>query len=181
MSSTLRSLARYLATALPGAEVRMTGEEGSWARPFCGVLESTPLTSSPHGTAYADCVQGFAIVAYPTAGINAESSRVEAARVRDQLWAAFSVGVDPALFRGQRRHPLRVPRFDYSGVPLYQAVGENRRAGTMRVLDASFSTFADGSGELFTVAGDVRLGWVERLALPPAGLPVVRVGATYEG
>ena len=182
MSSPLRSLTRYVSAALgPGVEVRMTGQDGSWERPFCAVLEATPLASSPHGSAYADCRQGYAIAAYTAQGINAESSRIEAGRVRDQLWQAFNAGVDPVLFRGQRRHPLRIPRFDYRGVPLFQGVGEERRAGTMRVLDASFSVFADTGGDTFTVAGDVRLGWVEAIAIPSTEPLTATVTATFEG
>jgi hypothetical protein len=67
----------------------------------------------------------------------------------------------------RRAHPLRVPLFEYDGVPPGQAASE--RIGWLRVLDPpalnSFTGPSSDSG--YVVSCDVRLGWNEPVGLPP--------------
>jgi hypothetical protein len=182
--NTLRSLARYVALALgEDFEVRFAPDEGAFARPCARVTEATPANSTPHGARHRDLRQTCSVVAFPTEGITAESSLIEAKRVERLLLDAFAKGIDAASFRNGRAHPMRVPLFDYSGVGLREAATDAERIGFMRVVEPpALSTYPDPSDErLYVVTCDVRLGWSECIGVAHDGPLVERVTATPTG
>jgi hypothetical protein len=170
--NVLRSLSRYIALALDGFEIRVAAEEAAgFARPWARIAAATPVAATMHGPRHRECRQSFSVNCFPLAGINGESSLVEALRVEALLLEAFLGGLDERLFSrySDRRHPARVPLFDYSNVPLYEAVTEDRRAGTARVVETpTLRSFPDPNDDLFyTTACVVRLGWNERVTRDP--------------
>jgi len=177
--NALRSIARTVSLALgEDTEVRFSMQEGAASRPFASVTQATPLQSSPRGAAHVELAQTFAISCWPTEGINVESSRVEAERVAGQLREALTIGTDPTLYRAAsgRRHPMRLPMYDYAATGLYEGVGDAQRAGVMRVLgEPSFAVIEEDG--LFAVTASVRVSWSEPITLP-LGPPVQTVTAT---
>ena len=180
--NTLRSLNRYVSLALPDFEVRFAVEEGAFERPYARVAAATPVHSTPRGSHHVELRQAFAITAYPTHGINAESSLLEAARVERLLFVAFAKGIDQASYsaRSQRAHPMRVPLFDYTGIGLREAATDVDRIGYLRVLDppALESSPDPAWDSAYVVTCDLRLGWSESVAPPPMGEIVESVTAT---
>ena len=180
--NALRSLTRYVALALEDFEVRFAIEEGGFQRPFARVAAATPVHSAAHGARHIELHQAFSITAYPTRGINEESSLLEAARVERLLLVAFARGIDQVSYsaRSQRAHPMRVPLFDYTGIGLREAATDLDRIGYLRVLDPpALASSADPAlDSAFVVTCDLRVGWTESVAPPPTGEIVVGVGAT---
>jgi len=169
--NVIRSMVRYCSEALGDEwEVRMAIDE-SFGRPFARVTPATPVASTPHGPAHRDLRQTISIVAFPTEGINAESSAFEAARVERLLLDAFTKGIDAPSFssRSQRAHPMRVPLFDYENVGLRDAA--ITRIGYLKVTDPpAVSYFPDPSStDSYVVTADIRVGWNESVAPPPSG------------
>jgi hypothetical protein len=180
VSSVERSLIRYVALALGDEwEVRPTGGSPAdeFARPFCRVGPSTPATSTPHGARHLLLRQSFAAVAFPAVGQTPEASALEASRVERLLLLAFAQGIDPAAYssRSGRAHPLRVPLFDYAGVPWGVPVPEDARAGFARVIDGpEVQAAADGADpRMFVVALDFRLEWSQYIGRDLSG-PVLQ-------
>jgi hypothetical protein len=165
--NVLRSLARYVALALGEEyEVRLGRDEAAGLeRPAARMVPATPVTSTPHGARHAVRRRTFAITALPVPGINAESSLMEALRIEYLLSEALTGGIDQALFstRSERRHPHRIPLFDYSGLGLYEPASEDRRAGVARVVEPpAIQSFPDPADDLlYTVTCTVRLEWTE--------------------
>jgi hypothetical protein len=168
--NALRSLNRWVALALTDFEVRWAPQEGAFERPCATVTAAAPVSSTPHGKLYRDLAQPFAIVAFPTEGINPESCLLEAARVERLLLDAFTAG----------EHPMRVPLFDYADVPLREPATDDQHAGFMRVLDTpATNSFPDPNADTaYVVTCDVRLGWNESAAPRPSGPLTESVTAT---
>lgn len=182
MTSQVRSLARYLSLALPDVEVRW-GDDLDFARPFARVSTATGITSVPIGARCVERKQTYSTIVFPVQGLNQESSLIEASRVEGLLLAAIAQGIDTAAWREGRAHPLRVPLYDYAGVPLRVAVTEERRDGWMRVIESpEFEIVPDPSesGGLAVVC-DLRLAWTESIAVPIPGPLVARVAAEPVG
>lgn len=182
MTSVQRSMLRYLAAALGDEwEVRPTGGSPAdeFGRPFVRVGPSTPESSLPLGARHVELRQSFAAVAFPVIAESAEGSALEAARVSRVLLLAFAQGVDEASFgtRSGRAHPLRVPLFDYSGVPLGVPVPEDRRTGYARVLEGpDVDSAADPADpRAFVVTLDVRLSWTQAIGRQLGGQAVEHV------
>jgi hypothetical protein len=174
VTSQVRSLARYLSLALPDVEVRW-GDDLDFARPFARVSAATGITSVPIGARCVERKQTYSILVYPTTGLNAESSTMEAARVERLLLTAIAQGIDTTAWREGQAHPLRIPLFDYSGLGLRDAATEQQRAGWMRVAESpEFEIVPDPSetGGLAVVC-DLRLAWTESVAVAIDG-PILR-------
>ena len=179
--NSLRSLSKYTALALPEFEVRFSPQEGTFARPYAGVLTATGVTSTPRGPHHVEMRQAFAVRAFPVSGISDESSRMEAHRVERLLWQAFAQGIDAPSFspRSNRAHPLRVPLYSYEGVGLYETVPESARIGYLRVVEPpTFEVIPDSNAGTFAVVGDLRVAWSESIAVPAGGPLAVRVAAS---
>lgn len=173
--NALRSLTRTTAQALGGEwEVTFAGSEaGTFQRPYCGVVPSTDERAIPHGARHLEIRRGFALAAYPVAGLSAEASRMEAERVKGLLRRAFAQGIDTASFARGRAHPLRLPLWDYGALGLFAPATDANRIGFMRVVEPpAFSAFPDDSGA-FVVTCDLRLAWGETIAIPNTR-PIVR-------
>ncbi len=178
--NAIRSLTRVVAAALPDWEVTWGGsEQGSFARPYCGIVAATPVASSPIGARFAEQRRTFSIACYPVAGLNAAASLMEGERVARVLWTALAAGIAPGATRAT---PHRVPLWSYEGVGLYEP-GQPERIGYMKVLgEPSFHAFADGENPAsYVVVGDVRLAWIEATTIPDTAPIVAAVTADREG
>lgn len=175
----LRSLKRYVAVALGDEwEVRLSREEGAFARPFARVWQvagtTYPLTG---GRWLADMTQPFVIVAYPLPGRDPDQALMFAQKVENMLYTAFRVGVENG-------RPLRVPLYNYYRVKSWDA-GEWYPRAFMRVNDLSTQPFPDpDENTLWTVTCDVRLTWRRIAETRPvgadfAGVAVRPYGGTY--
>lgn len=174
-------MSRYVALALPGFALTFAPDESSgFERPWARVTQATPVSSTPHGTSHADRRMTISVLAFPVAGLNAESSYTEAARIERLLTDAIAIGIDPKGFSrsGSRRgHPMRIPLFDFAALGLYEAATEGERVGWLRVLDSpATSTFADPASDTAWIATcDLRVGWSESVLRDPSGVTVERV------
>jgi hypothetical protein len=183
-----RSLARYASVSLgPEWEVRWADgdDEGTFARPFARVAPSTGLTSTAIGAHHREARQTWTVLAYATLAISQESATIEAARVEALLIRALTQGIDPAGMStySRRVHPLRIPYFDYTDVPVGQPAGDDQRLGWLRVVEPpSIASYPDpGDDRAMVVSAEARLSWVESVQQPATGQPVVQiVGARPE-
>jgi hypothetical protein len=169
----IRSLKKYAALALGSDwEVRLTGEEGAFKRPFCRVGESTPGTEQHIGARLIEKRQTFNLLCYPVEKSKPEEAKIEANRVRDLLSTAFSVGVHTAsMVPGRlRAHPKRIPLYDYDGIALNAAAAEGDRATNdfMRVTgNPTFTPVPDPEDELiWVVTSDITLWWTKSIVPP---------------
>jgi len=160
----LRSVKRYVALALGDDwEVRLSREEGAFARPFARVWQvagtTYPLTS---GRWLADMTQPFVIAAYPPPGRDPDQAMLFAQRTENALYRAFRVGVADG-------RALRVPLYNYFHTKDWEAGTWFPRA-FMRVNDLSTQPFPDpDDNKLWTVVCDVRLQWRRIGETRPAG------------
>jgi hypothetical protein len=145
---------RYVAVALGDEwEVRISREEGAFARPFARVWQvagtTYPLTS---GRWLSDMVQPFVIAAYPEQGRDPDEALLKAQKVENCLYRAFRVGVENG-------RAMRVPLYNYYRVRNWDA-GTWYPKAFMRVNDLSTQPFVDPDEDtLWTVVCDVRLTW----------------------
>lgn len=150
----LRSVKRYVALALGDDwEIRLSREEGAFARPFARVWQvagtTYPLTG---GRWLADMTQPFVVAAYPPPGRDPDQAMLFAQRTENALYRAFRVGVADG-------RPLRVPLYNYFRVSDWEA-GTWYPHAFMRVNDISTQPFPDpDDNKLWTVVCDVRLTW----------------------
>jgi hypothetical protein len=150
----LRSVKRYVAVALGDDwEVRISREEGAFARPFARVWQvagtTYPLTG---GRWVADMVQPFVVAAYPEQGRNPDEALLKAQRVENCLYRAFRVGVENG-------RAMRVPLYNYYHTKNWDQGVWYPRA-FMRVNDLSTQPFVDPDEDtLWAVMCDVRLAW----------------------
>jgi hypothetical protein len=169
----LRSVKRYVAVALGDDwEVRLSREEGAFARPFARVWQvagtTYPLTG---GRWVADMVQPFVIAAYPEQGRDPDHAMLLAQSVENTLYKAFRVGVEDG-------RPLRVPLYNYYHVKHWDAGTWYPRA-FMRVNDLSTQPFPDpDENTLWTVVCDVRLTWRRLADTVPAAPVLTGVGVS---
>jgi hypothetical protein len=155
-------------------EVALWAEAGTLDYPFCVVTLSAPAgTSGP--ALYYDVTQPMAIECYPTPTNDAEESIHRAATVQDKLLEGFR----GAAAAGGR--PLRIPLYDYEGVPLTEGVEESRIGSDfMRVLDFSPRVLPNPQDPLqVRVVADLRVGW-RRSRREPGKRPVESVLVTGE-
>jgi hypothetical protein len=137
-------------------------------------LPTRARVSVPQGN--VEWVQAFSIMAYPAPGETPAQSRLEADRVAALLTHAVVHGMvemvevppadpgdDPTMVERQYSPPLRIPLFDYAGVPVE---GEGRAGPTepydwMWVDDPAGAQAVQDPLDhlLFTVPLDLRLSW----------------------
>jgi hypothetical protein len=176
ITDALRSLKRYVAAALGDAwEVRLSAEQGAFERPYARVRQVASATYILTGGRFlADVNQPFEIIAYPLRGDDPEDAILRAQTVEDALFRTFRVGAENG-------RPLRVPLYNYDGVPLNQP-GMWVPRGFMRVADLSTQPFVDpDDNKLYSVVCDVRLSW-RRLAEPTStGPPMTGLRQSWQG
>ena len=161
-------------------EIVTTDPETEFERPLARISASTPQTSRPHGSRHRDISQSFQVVAWPTSWTaTADAAMSEAQRVAGLLDDLLNSGQDTGAFRNGRRHPWRIPLYDYTDVPTGQAAPPTARCGFLRVTDApSIDVIADpADATALAVVCDVRLAWGEGIATDP-GPPVQTVTLT---
>lgn len=150
----LRSVKRYVAVALgENWEVRLSREEGAFARPFCRVWQVAGSTYSLTGGRWlADISQPFVIAAYPQRGRDPDDALLKAQKVENVLYRAFRVGVEDG-------RALRVPLYNYYRVKNWDR-GEWYPRAFMRVSDLATQPFVDPDDDkLWSVICDIRLSW----------------------
>ena len=182
--SPLRSVARYVALALAEFEVSLAGEDMS--RPWVRVSEATPGSTSIVGAKHVERRRTFAIRAYPVAfNPTAEAALTEAKRVEGLLADAFIHGIDSAMYSdySTRRHPMRVPLFDYEDLNMREAATEGERVGALRVVEPpTIESFPDpAEPSAYIVAATVRCSWTESTHRESPWLLVEKVTATFGG
>jgi hypothetical protein len=152
-TDALRSLKRYVALGFPGWEVRMPLEEGTFRRPSLYVkpVGAPALTGPAHAF---DTGQRYTIYGYPPPGPTSPESLERAEACRWALIRLFRVGIPPGA-------PLRVPLYDYDGVPLDgAAAGVRFDRDYLRADDPSVDLVQLPDDErLFTVTAEIRMSW----------------------
>lgn len=185
-ADALRSLKRYVAATLgPEWEVRLPADDDVFHRPFCRVRTTTPGTIRMAGSLQVEYRQSFSILCYPIEQNDEEQARLEAARVEERLFQAIAVGTHaPSLgqqvsLTTRRGHPMRIPLYDYDGVPVTEAVSEEARdhRDFMRVEgEPTITTLTDPQDPLsVVVTAEIRMSWVRSAAVPSAVMPVQSV------
>lgn len=168
----LRSLKRYVSAILGDAwEVRTPDDEAAFVRPFARVQFAGPMNMMAGSQFVAEMNRPFTVLAYPPPGETIGDSVLAAARVEDAIFQGFRAG---GVGGGR---PLRVPLFDYAGVP--NTDGSVARFGSdfMRVADLSVNSVGDPeNAALWTVVVDIRLRWARTAAVVSGGKVVESVG-----
>lgn len=170
-ADALRSLKRYAALMLGDDwEVRLPGEEGTFERPFARVVVADAAQYRAATKYLTEAFAPFAVYTYPAKGATADEALMGALGVEEMLFQGFHVGVP------DEGSPMRVPLYDYDGVPLSEPSLARFEHDYLRVSDLSTRHFADPDDRtLWSVVTDVRLSW-RRTVLPVAtGLPVTAV------
>jgi hypothetical protein len=162
-----RSIQRYVAEALgAGWEVALAADRGEFAYPFARVQPAGDVTRSGPAL-YAELSQPMSIQCYPQPQDTVVASESAAAEVLDALERAFSVGV------GKGR-PLRVPLYDYDGVPVEAQSYERDDRDFLQVTDFSARTLSDPEdARNIAVVADVRVRWRRAGRLPYGGTQLV--------
>lgn len=198
-TDALRSLKKYLSVALgPEWELRLTGEEGAFARPFARVGAATGFRARPHGPLLMDLTQPFSVVCHPVEKATPDEAALEAALTQQKLVRAFLVGAHTPAYRvvggyvrgGQattvrRGHPMRVPLYDYDGIGVAGAALETDRDRTdwLRITgEPTIDVIPDPNDDLrFAVAAAVTMSWSTSAAVLSDGMIVTNVPITAEG
>lgn len=157
----LRSLARYMSEAFPDFSVGFFNEEGTFARPAVAVRTTGPTLSS--GSRHTvDLIQPTAIYVYPAEEESVEATFAKVMAIEDTLWRTFHVGVSAG-------RPMRIPLYDYEGVPLEEGSMLRRYPDYLRVVDLSIDRAQAPEDEMkWTVIAEARLTW-RRAAEVPSG------------
>jgi hypothetical protein len=113
---------------------------------------------------YTDVTQAFVIYAYPRKpneeSVDGSVVQVKAERVRQLLTTALAQTVNR-----NGAHPMRIPLFDYDGVPADQPSGRREEHDYLRVVDASVDVMPEPTDtRMAVVIADVRLNWRVSLA-----------------
>jgi hypothetical protein len=163
--NALRSLARFVAAALPDFEVVWAPDEQELTRPWARVTPSTPVASLPLGTSHRELRQTFSVLCFPSAfAATDEAAIVEAKRVERLLLEAATGG----------RWPMAIEMYDYSDVPLRTPATD--LIGYMKLIEPpTFGVFPETVNDrLYIAAVDLRVRWTER-AKPPSTDPLVQL------
>lgn len=185
----LRSMHRYAFQALGDEwEVRLEGAQGTFKRPFCRVKFNTPGTIRPMGQWHKEYRRTFGILCYPALKDTEEDAQLEAVRVESLLDVALSAGIDEASFDAarNRRHPNRIPLYDWTGIAMNEDVVEVGNPGADRAKNdfihvsdpVTVDSVPDPDNDYaFVVVAEVRGYWMQSMAIPSSGVPAVTVGA----
>lgn len=172
----LRSFKKYVAElVIPEYEVRLSSEEGAWERPFCRVAWTTPATWAAHGARQAEARRTMQIVAWPLESDSPDEARVAAEALNERFVQGLSFGLHEPSFNAPhaRRHPLRIPIYDYTGVPLDGVVDADARAVTdfARIPEPpSVGDIDDPNTDLSRIViADIRVAWTRSTAIEPPG------------
>jgi hypothetical protein len=179
-TDALRSFKKYVSMALgPEWEIRLSGEEGVFSRPFARVGTAAPASFAAHGPLHVEVTQSMNVLCHPVEMPTGDEARMEAARVQTLLMQAFMVGVhSPSFGRGltgyavsstdavsvHRGHPKRVPLWDFAALSLEEAASELDRLPNdfMRIVDdPSIDVISDPADDLrYAVTATARMSWV---------------------
>lgn len=168
-----RSLRRYVAAVFgkpwvvrtERQPVRDDDREVIVIEPASGVTTGRHRVSIPQGG--VEKIMAFSAMAYPALMTTSRESRHEAQRVADLLDGVFTLGLVEELREGVQTNlgaPFRVPVWDYDGVSVTgrDRAGPDDPYGLAWVSDLSVRAVQDPVDSLrFTVACDLRLGWLQ--------------------
>lgn len=161
-------------------EVRLYGGRGEVTFPFCRVNLTASVATVPQGVHYYRAVQPMSVECYPEDRAGEEDQAIlDALEVLQVLERAFRHDAGLGAAR-----PLRVPLFDYDGVPLTAGVQDRRSASDfMRVEDFAGRHLPDPQDSRRVAAvADVRVAWdVPAYVAEKGRWPVERVGISQVG
>lgn len=176
----LRSMNRYIALALGDTwEVRLWTDDVKLPFPFARVTFAGPtLMTGP--AMYADVTQPMVVHAYQEPQESVEAGIISALMVEDVLFNAFQGrGAGPV-----RSGNMRIPLYDYDGVPLdgIESGSDTRfTSDYLRVLDFSTSHLHDPQDDRnITVSADIRVMWRRPTHADP-GKPVESLEVEISG
>lgn len=168
----LRSLHKYTASFLGDEwEVRLWDEEGTFKRPFARVAKIGPTLPTPASSIVVDVTQPMAVHLYPQEQQTVEAGVLVAEGVEDLIYEGFLVGV------GLGR-PLRVPLWDWTGVPLDGPESDTSARyehDYLRIARPSLSVnrlHDPVDDRLITVVVDMRVTWRRPGRVTKPGTPV---------
>lgn len=178
LEDALRSLARFVWVGLGEEwEVRLFADQGTFQVPFARVVSTGPTAldaSAYHGSVTAP----VAVWCYLGAEETDEGAELAGMRLRERVEALFAWGGE-----ANQGYPMRVPLFDYEGVP-YPGVGVRRgERDFLRVSGLSVMRQADpDDGRFVIVVAEMSLRWTRASELASdriAGTPVELVQVEY--
>jgi hypothetical protein len=149
-TDAVRSVKRHAAAQLgPDWEVRLAPEDGTMHYPYAIVAAVGPALST-ESALNAQVTQPITVYCYPAPAESFEQGLMDGNEVGDELWEAFAGGLTP----------LRVPLYDYAGVPL-DAPGEVRNEHDyLRLTDVQINRVPDAQDEQrVIVVCDFRASW----------------------
>lgn len=181
--SVLRSFKVYVSEVLPDYEVRLSSEEGAFARPFARVAWTTPITVIPHGARVTECRRTLQVVCWPQESDTPDEARIVAENVVEALFVGFMQGIHEASMardRG-RAHPLRVPIYDFTGKGPYDEVTEDDRDPRDHASipeQPNVGDIEDPDTDLSRIViADIRVRWMRGVDVAITGPPAYTVGA----
>jgi hypothetical protein len=134
--------------------VRLADEPGEFRFPFAIVAAPGDAAAAGGTSRVADVVMAATVQCYPPPAGSPAQALLDAGEVEEVLWAAFRAGRSPG------GHALRVPLWDFEGVPLDATSGLRWPHDYMRVLDLSIGQLPDPEDARRVRAyAEVRLGW----------------------
>lgn len=174
---TYECLTKLAATPQRPWTVTIADEEGTFRRPFAKI-EAPPsgtlqISSRIHSDARLPCT----IVCHPVESRSAGEALAEALRVEEALFQALRVGHhQPTLdYQRTRRwpdlgHQMRIPLYDFAGVPITKPVGEDRRGPRdfMKVVwEPAIGRVPDPDDPLrWAVTASITMSWSRMAAVP---------------
>lgn len=152
VTDAVSSIKRYMAIALPGWEVRLWSDEGSFKPPLARVTESAPTQYDSRRVA-TDITQAIQVHCYSHPAATVSQSLREARAVEELLTVAIEVGVDLA-------RPRRIPLYDYDGKDAGQPSNDRNTYDYLRVVDFSVNHVQDSDEPtIVVVVADLRVRW----------------------
>lgn len=154
-TDALRSLKRYVSQMLPPEwEVSLTPRtEGHGLRPLAVVKATAPATFPRSHYHTASVVRPFAVYAYPVAGTTDDAALLAATEAEELLFRGFRVGVEDG-------HQMRVPLWDWDGVPLDQTSVDRLDCDYMNIDDLTTQHLAEPeNNRLWVAVAELRMSW----------------------
>jgi hypothetical protein len=156
-TDAIRSVKRYVALSLGEQwEVRLANEDGTMHYPYAIVANVGPRAYRHGGSVSGEAAylveqtQPITVYAYPEPASTFEAGLLVGDAVGDALWAAFAGGVTP----------LRVPLYDYDGVPLDGGSDVRNAHDYLRLTDVQINRVPDSADEhRIIIVCDFRASW----------------------
>ena len=173
----MRSLCRHVGLVLGDDwnDVRPAEQEGTFDRPFC-LIERTGATGYTGSAILRDVSMAFTVSAYPRTDEDPDEALRYSMLAEERLEDGFNSNVYG------HADVMRVPLFDYSGVPFDQSTERRGYCDYARVSGFAINRIRDPDDQrLWTVAADLRMGYRRLGRVPYGGRTATRVSAEMDG